>query len=256
MTLQQRSRLAVPPAPAIDWATEAATVTFYVPLGVLRATRDTVVVGATGTMVWVSQAEEAGIIPTVHPALLVQTVFATLQEACVELVPHLPADDPLRHHMGLVLQTAFEAEDATSQLYVASLADALAAHFLHRYRACRHPAAHEVIGGLSPIKLQRTTAYIQAHLEQELCLTTLAALVHLSPDHFARLFKQATGRTPHQYVLECRIARAKRLLAETDLPLSTISLQVGCADQSYFTALFRKHVAMTPKAYRDTRVQV
>jgi AraC-like DNA-binding protein len=46
--------------------------------------------------------------------------------------------------------------------------------------------------------------------------------------------------------------QAKRLLAETDMPLSEIALQIGCADQSHFTALFRKHVALTPKTYRDT----
>ena len=45
--------------------------------------------------------------------------------------------------------------------------------------------------------------------------------------------------------------QAKRLLAETDLPLSEIALQVGCTDQSHFSALFRAHVALTPTAYRD-----
>ncbi|HEY5868532.1 MAG TPA: helix-turn-helix domain-containing protein [Candidatus Tectomicrobia bacterium] len=49
----------------------------------------------------------------------------------------------------------------------------------------------------------------------------------------------------------CRIAHAKRLLAETDMPLIEIGPQVGCMDQSHFTALFRTHVAMTPKAYRN-----
>jgi AraC family transcriptional regulator len=156
--------------------------------------------------------------------------------------------------MGLVLRTAFEAAGLAGRLYAASLADALAIHFLRRYAACGHPT-HEVTGALSPAKLQRTTAYIQAHLEQELSLTRLASLVNLSPDHFARLFKHATGQTPHQHVLACRIARAKQLLAETDLPISTIGLQVGCTDQSHFTALFRKHVTMTPKAYRDAIAQ-
>ena len=105
--------------------------------------------------------------------------------------------------------------------------------------------------GLLPAKLRRATAYIEAHLEDTLPLSTLAAVVQLSPNHFASLFKSATGRTPQHYVLERRMARAKQLLAETDLPLSAIGSQVGYPDQSYFTALFRKRVAMTPKAYRD-----
>jgi len=66
----------------------------------------------------------------------------------------------------------------------------------------------------------------------------------------------ATGLAPHQYVLRCRMEHAKRLLAETDLSLMDIVHQVGCADHSHFTALFRKHVTMTPKAYRNhTRSQ-
>jgi AraC family transcriptional regulator len=165
-------------------------------------------------------------------------------------VPHFHAHDPLLHHIALVLQATSTADSTAEGLYAEVLTNALAVHLLRRYAACRHTVP-EMTGGLSPARLRRTIAYIQAHLEQELSLTTLAALVHLSPDHFARLFKQATGQTPHQYVLGCRIARAKQLLAETDVPLSAIGLQVGCTDQSYFTALFRKHVTMTPKAYRD-----
>lgn len=110
----------------------------------------------------------------------------------------------------------------------------------------------EVTSGLSPCKLRRTIAYITDHLEQDLSLVTLATVGEMSPAHFARLFKQATGLPPHQYVLMCRMERAKQLLAETDLPLIEIALQVGCADQSHFSALFRAHVTLTPKAYRDT----
>jgi AraC family transcriptional regulator len=209
-----------------------------------------VISGVTGILVWLSrEGQEVSRTPAVHPALLVQTASASPQQKCVELMLHLPADDPLRHHMDLVLQVTYAAGGGASRLYAEALADALASHFLRRYAACGH-TSHEVSGGLSPAKLQRTLAYIRAHLAQELSLTTLATVVHLSPDHFARLFKQATGRTPHQYVLWCRMERAKQLLADTDVPLGMIGLQVGCTDQSAFTALFRKYVAMTPKAYR------
>jgi AraC family transcriptional regulator len=158
--------------------------------------------------------------------------------------------DPLRHHIALVLQAASDTDSMAGRLYAEILRNALAVHFLRRYVACRRTVG-ELSGGLSAYKLRRTIAYVQAHLEQELPLTTLAAGVRLSPAHFARLFKQATGRTPHQYVLWCRIERMKQLLTETALPLSAIGSQVGCTDQSYFTALFRKHVGTTPKAYRD-----
>jgi transcriptional regulator GlxA family with amidase domain len=72
-------------------------------------------------------------------------------------------------------------------------------------------------GGLTLSKLQRTTAYIQAHLEHALSLVELAAVTQTSPTHFAHLFKQATGQTPHQYVFRCRMERAKHLLTGTTL---------------------------------------
>jgi RNA polymerase sigma-32 factor len=119
-------------------------------------------------------------------------------------------------------------------------------------RSCAaRPPLPERSGGLLPYKLRRTTAYIQAHLAQELSLAQLASVAQTNPAHFARLFKHATGLAPHQYVIACRMEQAKRLLAETDLPLSEIALQVGCTDQSHFSALFRVHVALTPTAYRD-----
>jgi AraC family transcriptional regulator len=181
--------------------------------------------------------------------LLVQTIAIRLDGKGIELVPHLPADDPLCTHMNLVLQTALAAEGVAGRLYAEALADALAAHFLRRYAGCR-PDVQEGSGGLPPATLRRTLAYIEAHLEEALSLAALADVVQMSPSHFAHHFKQATGQTPHHYVIARRIARAQHLLAETDLPLSAIGPQVGWKDQSYFTALFRKHLAMTPKAYR------
>jgi AraC family transcriptional regulator len=181
----------------------------------------------------------------------VHAPYASLQAEHVTVVLSLPAYDPLLHHIALVLQAVIEGEGVAGHLYAAALTDALVVHFLKRYAASRSPL-RQATGGLVPSKLRRTIAYIQEHLEQELSLTTLAAVAQTSPAHFARLFKQATGRTPHQYVITCRMEYAKQLLVETDMPLSEIGPQVGCADQSHFTALFRKHVSMTPQVYRNT----
>jgi AraC family transcriptional regulator len=156
--------------------------------------------------------------------------------------------------MALVLQAAIEGEGEAGKLYAAVLADALMAHFLRRYTTSR-ASLYQAIGGLVPRKLQRVTTYIQNHLEQALSLSTLASVAQMSPAHFARLFKQSTRRTPHRYVITCRMEEAKRLLVETDMPLSEIGPEVGCVDQSHFTALFRKHVLMTPQIYRNTTLR-
>jgi AraC family transcriptional regulator len=181
---------------------------------------------------------------------LPQAAGSTLQVERGTIASSRPAYDPLLHRLALVLQAAIEGESVAGQPSARSLPAALVARFLRRYGVTRQSAG-EVTGGLSLYKLRRTIAYIKDHLEQNLSLVTLAAVGKTSPAHFARLFKQATGLPPHQYVLRCRMERAKQLLTETDLPLIEIALQVGCADQSHFTALFRTHFALTPKAYRD-----
>ena len=206
----------------------------------------------TGTLLWLyAQGEGERHTRATHPSLLVQTADASLQGEYAELVLHLPITDPLSDHIALVLQAAVDAEGEAEQLYAEALAEALAVHFLRRYTAAQ-PARREVSGGLAPYRLRRVLAYIQTHLEEQLSLEQLATVAQLSPSHFARLFKHATGWAPHQYVSRCRIAHAKRLLADTDLSLIDISAEVGCTDPSHFAALFRRHVAMAPNAYRRT----
>jgi AraC family transcriptional regulator len=218
----------------------------------LADTVHTVLPAATGELVWLPwQEQPVSPIPNVHPALLVQPSYASWQSERVTIVPTLHAHDPLLHHMALVLQAAIEGEGEAGKLYAAVLADALVAHFLRRYTASP-PSSRQATGGFVPCKLRRVITYIHNHLEQALSLATLAAVAQTSPAHFARLFKQATGWTPHQYVITCRMEEAKRLLVETDMSLSEIAPQVGCADQSHFTALFRKHVSITPQIYRNT----
>ena len=236
---------------AIDWVTEAASLTFYLDPRLLLPTVHDGIPGATGTLMWVhGKRDVTDIPPTVHPALLVQAADASLHVHYAELVPHLPRHDPLLHHMALVLQAAVDAEDVAGGLYAEAVANALAVHLLRRAALVR-PRDQPWHGGLPPSKLHGATAYIRAHLERTLSLAELAAVAQMSPAHFARLFKGATGQTPHQYVTTCRMERAKHLLTETTLPLHAIGAQVGYADQSHFTALFRQSVATTPKTYRD-----
>ena len=94
--------------------------------------------------------------------------------------------------------------------------------------------------------------YIKENLDRNLSLIQLAELVQMSPNYFVRLFKQSTGVTPYQYVLNCRINKAKELLKDHKLTLAEISQQLGFYDQSRFTNTFRKRMGITPKKYRDS----
>lgn len=152
--------------------------------------------------------------------------------------------------MGLALKAELEAGGTDSRLYAESMATAMAVHLLRRYSLLEQEIKHYT-GGLPKYKLREAIAYIQEHLEQNLTLAELAAVVHMSPHYFASLFKQSTGLTPHQYVTSCRIERAKQLLARRELTIVEICQQVGFQNQSHFTRVFRQHTTTTPKAYRD-----
>jgi AraC-like DNA-binding protein len=241
---------AAPPEP-IEWTQAAHSLTWCLDPGLLfNAARD-VLPTVTGDLVWVHRPGDGEAMPcAVYPMLLVPSAPTLPPTERVEIVAHLPAADPLLAHSALVLQAAVMPADGADRLYAKALTNALANHVLRRFALCGALAGARP-GGLTPAQERRTMAYIQAHLEHEVPLAALAAVAQLSPSHFARLFKHTTGQTPHQYVRRCRLESAKQLLTETALPLLEIGLQVGIANHSAFTALFRKHVGTTPKAYRD-----
>jgi AraC family transcriptional regulator len=97
--------------------------------------------------------------------------------------------------------------------------------------------------------LREVEEYIHANLDQNIALSDLANVAHLSEFHFARLFKQSTGLPPHQFVIHQRIERAKRLIAEGRLSLAQIAFEVGFSDQSQLNRHFKRLVGVTPKRF-------
>ena len=90
----------------------------------------------------------------------------------------------------------------------------------------------------------------------ELRLAEIAAAAYLSAFHFARLFKKITGTTPHAHLAALRVERARRLLAETDLPVGEVGARVGYESQSHFTKIFREATGLTPRAFRAAALEL
>jgi transcriptional regulator of acetoin/glycerol metabolism/AraC-like DNA-binding protein len=109
------------------------------------------------------------------------------------------------------------------------------------------PQAH---GGLSPAAMRRVREYVDAHLGASMDLAMLAGIAGASIHHFARGFKQSAGVTPHHYLVQKRVERARDLLAQTDLPLSEIAYAVGFSDQSHLARHFRQMLGVTPGQFR------
>ncbi len=105
-------------------------------------------------------------------------------------------------------------------------------------------------GGLSGWQQKRVADFIEAHLAEEVRLVALAALVDLSPYHFARAFKQSFGEPPHRYHLGRRMERAKTLLAQADNSVTDIALALGFAETSSFSAAFRRTTGASPRGWR------
>lgn len=112
------------------------------------------------------------------------------------------------------------------------------------------PAPTLVPGGLPGGKLRRVADHIDANLGRELRLGELSGVVHMSPFHFARLFKRTSGVPPHRFVVRRRVDRAIELLAGGEHPIGEIARLVGFATPSHFTTVFRRITGVTPTEYR------
>lgn len=92
--------------------------------------------------------------------------------------------------------------------------------------------------------------FIESRLDQPVRVAEIAAAVGLGPHRLTRLLKSTTGLSPHEFVTQIRIERARELLKSRDLTIAEIAFRLGFANQSHFTATFRKRLGTTPRKYR------
>lgn len=193
------------------------------------------------------------LAPTLLATVAVDTLGVNAIKA--KLKAQLGVVDAFIYQLGLVLLAELQSSGLAGPHYVAALTQALALHLL-RNHAIFYCGLHTMTTSLAPHILRSVFDYIQSHLAQRLTQAEVAAIAHLSPFHFARLFRQATGQSLHQYIIAQRIATAKRLLLAGRLTLAEIALEVGFTDQSHLTRHIKRHCGLTPKLFVQTHTNV
>jgi AraC family transcriptional regulator len=168
----------------------------------------------------------------------------------LELLPEFRTRDPQIEAIGMLLLAELHQKNSGSRLYVESLANVLAVHLLRQYVATNPRRFSIYEGGLAERQLLQVLEYIHEHLNQDIKLADLAALLEMSQFHFSHQFKQAIGTTPYQYLLQQRIEQAKQLLKQTDQSIVDIAFLCGFNSHSHLSKQFRQLTGMTPKAYR------
>jgi transcriptional regulator GlxA family with amidase domain len=94
-------------------------------------------------------------------------------------------------------------------------------------------------------------AWLETNYAGNVAIDTLAGQVGISPRHFKRRFKNATGETPVGYLQRVRIEAAKKRLETTRESMTTITWKIGYEDSSSFRRLFKKNTGLSPREYRD-----
>jgi AraC family transcriptional regulator len=197
-------------------------------------------------------------IPWSHSSFLIsQTTINELAEklglprGVTDKVNHLSCD-PLISQLTYSLIAERDSDPLSCPSYAQSVLSLLSHRLLMRLDQTAgklHTAPREE--SLSPLLLEKVMAYISERIDKSISLADLAKVANTSPFHFSRLFKNATGMSPHAFVLSRRTTIACQLLEEGSESLSAIATKSGFSSQSHMGRAFKKMLKVSPAAYRQ-----
>lgn len=165
---------------------------------------------------WKQQSE--GIMLALESESVVNAAIDSVGDR-IELIPQFATTDLKLFQIAQWLLIELQQQQMGSSLYVESLTTMLMVHLLRNYSAVKPKIPHYK-GGLAKHKLRLAIAFINENLDRDLRLKEIADLVAMSPYHFARMFEQSTGLTPHQYVVRQRLTKAQELLRFSDMAIA------------------------------------
>ena len=200
---------------------------------------------------WHSSRPQETLQIYLHPQFVQKTAErCDLNHGQQVIEPQLGVRDEQLGYLAISLLYELKGKNVVGRLYADSVAPVIAVQLVRRYSCLKDVRISK--GGMAPQKLRRAIEYISDQLEQEgeIALAVVAEEVGMSYYHFSRAFKQSMGLSPINYITRQRMERAKRLLAETELPIAEIALRAGFSSQSHFTTSFRRLAGVTPSSFR------
>lgn len=163
--------------------------------------------------------------------------------------PEHGARDPVLFHLAAAIAPVFQRNDASDQVVLDQVAMAFQTHLVAAYGGTPVDARPNACN-LAPWQERRAKEFMDANLERCVTLVEIAETCGLSISHFSRAFRNSTGRAPHRWLLERRVAAAKALLSGGEIGLAEISSACGFSDPSHFSRVFLKIVGESPAAWR------
>ena len=159
--------------------------------------------------------------------------------------------DETLHSLGLAFLPALRNPHSSSQLFVDQLGLGILAHAAHRYGRILAKET-SIRGGLAPWQSRRATEFLEANLQANISLSSVAAECELSVSHFARAFRKTFGQSPYRWLIQRRVNTAKAYLLHSHLPIADIALRCGFADQSALNKSFRRLLKRSPSEWRSS----
>lgn len=163
--------------------------------------------------------------------------------------PPINTIDPGVWTLAVEARRVLVEEPAPDRAYMVALGTAMLARALH---VIENGAPRRIRTAISPFRLRRVIDHVEARLDGKVTVQELATLAGLSPAHFTRAFRQATGEAPHRFILSRRIARVRELLRDPGLDLTTVAVRAGFSSHAHMTSAFRRLTGLAPAAYRAT----
>jgi AraC family transcriptional regulator len=181
--------------------------------------------------------------------------FQTCAEALggglhIDLLDRVGFDDPAAARILELLSQEASHQDSASRLFVERAIDLLCIQLIRGHSSVGALTKPSPRRGLADWQVKRVTDYMRDRFDEDINLDELAALVTLSRFHFCTAFRLATGRTPHEWLTQLRMNRARELLTDPMLRITDIALAVGFETPSAFAATFRRSVGTTPSEFR------